>query len=280
MVPTAEPGQYLKSLLLSQPLREPLIRKIISSGRFPQDSRGLDMGCGPGLYTMILAETLGSSAHVTGLDTSSELLAQARFLANESGMKNRVLFQEGNAMSIPFEDKSFDWAFSMDCVGCIPEDPVILLNELRRVVRPGGLILILIWSFQLLLPGYPLLEAKLNATSAGIAPFSPTMKPERHTLCALEWFAQAGLQSARAETFVQDVSGPLIPEIKTALIDLFSMRWGNAKNEMNPEDWREYQRLCSLESPDLILDNPGYYGFFTYTAFQGVVPEFSPMMDR
>lgn len=264
-------SQYLKSLLLSHPLRGQLVRRIFSSWQIPPGSRGLDLGCGPGLYTMMLAETPGISVHVTGVDASGEFLEKARCLAGQTGMGDRVAFQEGDARSLPFEDKSFDWAFSMDCVGCIPEDPVILLSELKRVVRPGGLIMILIWSSQVLLPGYPLLEAKLNATAAGTAPFSLTMKPGRHTMCGLEWLAQAGLQPARARTYVQDVCAPLSPEMKTALVDLFSMRWGSAEEELSPADWREYQRLCSAESPDLIIDNPGYYAFFTYSTFQGRV---------
>ncbi len=267
----AKESQYLKSLLLSHPLREQLVRRIFDSWQLPPESRGLDLGCGPGLYTMMLAEMLGHSAHITGLDANGEFLAQARWLAGQTGMTNRVAFEESDARRLPFGDKSFDWAFSMDCLGSIPEDPVVLLSELARVVKPGGLIAVMIWSSQVLLPGYPLLEAKLNATAAGIAPYSLTMKPERHIMCGLDWFAQSGLQPARAQTFVQDVCAPLRPEIKTALIDLFSMRWGNPEAELSPIDWRDYQRLCSAESPDLILDTPNYYAFFTYSTFQGRV---------
>ena len=44
-----------------------------------------------------------------------------------------------------------------------------LVKELARVVKPGGSVALLAWSSEKLLPGHPLLEGHLNATSAGIA---------------------------------------------------------------------------------------------------------------
>ena len=60
----------------------------------------------------------------------------------------------------------------------------------------------------MLLPGYPALEARLNATSLGIAPFDAKMKPESHSMRAPEWFKQAGLSEIRAQTFVSDINPP------------------------------------------------------------------------
>lgn len=263
--------QYLRRLELSAPLREPIIRTISKTLPLPEGSRGLDAGCGIGLNTLLLAEAVGPAGHVTGLDIINEFLDKARCLASNSGVGNRVSFKVGDASKLPFNDNTFDWAYSMDFIGCAKLDPVLLLQEMARVVKPGGSIAVLIWSSQMLLPGYPRLEARLNATSSGIAPFAATMKPELHGLRALSWLARSGLINPTAQTFAQDICPPLSPEIRTALADLLQMRWQGAQSEVSPEDWAEYERLCQADSPDFILNVPDYYAFFTYSLFSGRV---------
>lgn len=264
-------NEYARSLYLSKPLRDPVIRKIIEELQLPLQSYGLDAGCGIGLNSLLLAEAVGPTGRIMGLDISREFLEEARFLASKFGLGDRITFQYGDVAALPFEDNSFDWAWSVDLVGYIPVNPVPFLKELGRVVKPGGKICISMWSSQKLLPGYPILEAQLNATSAGIAPFERNMNPERHFMNAPQWFSQAGFQGISARTFVGDVAAPLSPEIRAALLDLFSMRWGSCQPEVPPEIWNEYLRLCSVNSPDLILNLPNYYAFFTYSLFYGQV---------
>jgi SAM-dependent methyltransferase len=218
---------------------------------------------------MLLAEAVGPTGHVTGLDLFSEILTYAKSMVEKAALSDRIAFKEGNVADLPFDDDTFDWAWSMDCVGYLPLEPVPLLSELTRVVKPGGRVAILAWSFEKLLPGYPVLEARLNATSAGIAPFVMGKKPEVHFLRALGWFREAGLEEPIARTFVGDAHAPLTDDLRGALEALFQMRWPGVQEELAEEDWREYQRLCLPESPDFILNQPDYYAFFTYTMFSG-----------
>lgn len=263
--------QYIKSLELANPLRKPIISKIIESLHIPKGSRGLDTGCGIGMYTLLLAEAVGPEGYVTGLDITKEFLEVAIGLTSKSRAGKRIAFLEGSACNLPFAENTFDWACSMDFAGYAPLDPVLLLKEMGRVVKPGGTVFIMMWSSQMLLPGFPMLEARLNATTSGIAPFKTAMNPESHTMRGLGWFHRAGLPETEARTFVRDVCSPLTPEIKTALVDLFHMRWGGVYSEVKPAEWTDYQRLCRPESPDFILNIPDYYGFFTYTLFKGKV---------
>jgi demethylmenaquinone methyltransferase/2-methoxy-6-polyprenyl-1,4-benzoquinol methylase len=198
-------------------------------------------------------------------------LARARETAAKSPLSEYVSFREGSVSSLPFDDDAFDWAWSVDCVGYATPNPLPALRELTRVVRPGGTVAILLWSSQQLLPGYPLLEARLNATSLGIAPFSKGRRPESHFLRALGWFRDAGLEKLRARTFVGDVHAPLSDDVRTALLSLIEMRWGEPRSELSAEDWAEFQRICRPESPDFILNLPDYYAFFTYSLFCGKV---------
>ena len=264
---------YIQRLEESNPLREPLLRSVIQALRLPLGSRGLDAGCGIGLQALLLAEAIGSTGHVTGLDLSPAFLRYAEIVVKESDLSDRISFQEGDVSKLPFDNDTFDWVWSVDCVGYPVGDLLPLLRELARVVKPGGTVAILAWSFQCLLPGYPLLEARLNATCSVLAPYVRGKPPESHFLRGLRWFGEADLEGAEAETFVGDVQAPLSDDIRSALISLFQMLWGEPQPEVSQEDWAEYQRLCQPESPEFILSLSDYYAFFAYTMFRGKVPE-------
>ena len=261
-------GSYIQSLLVTNPLREPTIREMVSALHLPRGSRGLDAGCGVGLQCLLLGEEVGPTGHVTGLDISVEMLDYGRKLVKKAGLSEHISFQEGDISKLPFDDNTFDWVWSVDCVGYSPQT-VSWLRELARVAKPGGIIAIAAWSSEKLLPGHPRLEARLGATSAGIAPFVQGTKPERHLLRALGWFNELGLKEVEARVFAGSVHAPLSDEIRNALVDLFRQRWPGVAPELVPEDLAEFRRLCLPDSPDFIVNQPDYYAFFTYSMFLG-----------
>jgi len=240
---------------------------MVKTLHLTKGSRGLDAGCCIGLQCLLLAEEVGHTGHITGIDISTEMLDYGNTMVKEAGLAERISFQEGDVADLPFENNTFDWVWSVDCVGYGLWEPLPLLKELVRVVKPGGIVAIAAWSSEKLLPGYPRLEARLGATSSGIAPFVRGKKPELHFLCALGWFHELGLKEPRAKVFSGNVCAPLNDEIRNALVDLFDMRWSNVMSELSSDDLAEYQRLCLPDSPDFILNLPYYYAFFTYTMF-------------
>lgn len=253
-------------------LREPTIRSAIHSLGFAPNSLGLDIGCGNGQITRLLAESTAPGGRVTGVDISPELIASANDAAERAGLEGQLTFRQGDMKSLPFADDSFDWVWSMDCLGYVPLEPLSLVEEAVRVVKPGGRIALVAWSSQQLLPGHPGLEARLNATSAGIAPFGCDQKPESHFLRALGWFQQLGLEDLKAQTFVSTVQAPLSAEIRGGLESLIEMRWPGVRQELSQNDWLEFQRICLPDSPEYILNIPDYYGYYTYSLFQGKIP--------
>ena len=264
---------YIKRLLEANPLREPVLRSAIQGLQLPPGSRGLDVGCGIGLQELLLADAVGNGGHITGMDIVPEFLAFGENLAGQAGLSERITFREGDMNRLPFADDTFDWAWSADCIGYPAGELSHSLKELGRVVRPGGGVILLAWSSQQVLPGYPILEAQLNATCSAYRPFLKGKSPELNFLRALRWFGEAGLEEVKAQTFVGEVQDPLSSGERAALISLFEMLWGQPQPEVSPEDWREYQQLCKPESGDFILDQPGYYAFFTYSMFRGIVPD-------
>ncbi len=264
---------YIQKLLQTNPLREPTLRAATEALDLPHDSRGLDAGCGLGLQSLLLAEAVRPAGHVTALDSSPELIARGRQIVGRTEQSELISFQQGDVSALPFEDGTFDWAWSSDCVGYAPREPVPVLAELVRVVQPGGTVALIAWTCEQLLPGHPRLEARLRATGAGLAPFVHGMSPERHFMRALGWFRRLGLEERRARVFVGDAHAPLDDGVRQALVSLFEMRWPGAESELGQEDVREFERLCRPGSPGFIVDHPDYHAFFTCSMFWGIVPD-------
>jgi ubiquinone/menaquinone biosynthesis C-methylase UbiE len=261
----------IDAMAATNPLREEMLRAAIRALDPPPGSRGLDAGCGLGLPALLLAEAIGPDGRIAALDRSPAFLRRAGQIAERAGMAGRVTFRQGDVDDLPFADASFDWAWSCDCVGYAPGDPLPALREMARVVRPGGAVAILAWSSEALLPGYPLLEARLRATPAGLAPFRADDPPERHFTRALGWLRAVGLSEVAAATIADDVRAPLSGELRRALAALFAMRWPGAEAALSPADTADFRRLCDPASPDFIVDHPDYYAFFTYSLFYGRV---------
>jgi demethylmenaquinone methyltransferase/2-methoxy-6-polyprenyl-1,4-benzoquinol methylase len=264
---------YADQLRLAGRLTRPAICQAIQELALPPDSRGLDAGCGVGQHAVWLAEAIGETGRVTGIDLSAENIAVARVLVGESRQANQIELMRGNLLGLPFEDDSFDWAWCADVLWPVPGfDPVAALAELVRVVRPGGGVAILFWSSQRLLPGHPTLEARLDAAHAESNPYLGYTRPELHCLRARGWFSSLGLASCRAKSFLAEASAPLAPELRNAVAYCFSMFWGDLEGSVAREDWSTYQRLCTPGSADFLLDRPDYYCFLTYTLFHARLP--------
>jgi len=262
---------YIQRLLESNPLREPLLRKIIQSLGLPTGSHGLDAGCGIGLQTLPLLEAVGTAGQITGLDILPGLLEYGKKMVEKAGLLDRITFREGDVSHLPFADNSFDWVWSADCIGYPAGELAPIMNELIRVVKTGGSIILLGWSSQQLLPGYPLFEARLNGTCSGYLPFLKDKEPGSNFMRALDSFRTAGLEDIKVQTFVGEVQSPLTNEKRTALSSLLDMLWGTPQQETSQDDWNNYQQLCTPTSEDFILDIPDYYGFFTYSVFRGKI---------
>jgi len=262
---------YLDSQRVSSVLRKPVLEAAIEVVDPNRGSTGLDLACGTGTMTFLLADWVGDRGHVTGLDVSPQFLDYARSVASSSGLSGSVEFKQGSAQRLPFGDASFDWTWSVDFVGYGTSNTGELINEMARVVRPGGKVAVMAWASERLLPGYPLLEAKLAATRSGLAPFRTGMPESLHLSRNLGWFRRAGLRDPQARAIAGSAHAPLSDDLRAALIDLLKMRWMNVESELTAEELAEYRRLCNPDSPDFLLDHPDYYAFFTYSLFWGEV---------
>lgn len=118
-------GGWLKGQYLA-----PIMRSGITSGLV------LEVGSGPGYLGLEwLKGTEGTTLKC--LDIDENMIATARKHANEYGLSHRVEYIKADASQMPFEDEHFDAVFS-NCSLHEWAHPEPILNEINRVLRPGG----------------------------------------------------------------------------------------------------------------------------------------------
>jgi len=103
--------------------------------------RVLDVGSGPGLLAVDLAECVGPEGEVLGVDRSEAMVAMSRARCEDRGVE-QARFELAEATALPCEDGSFDVAVSTQVYEYVA-DMKSALAELHRVLRPGGRVFIL-----------------------------------------------------------------------------------------------------------------------------------------
>jgi len=101
-----------------------------------QGRRLLDVGCGDGMY---LVEAARRGAQVSGVDMSQAMLIVARRRAADASVK--VELNRGDIQALPFEDDTFDIVTAITVL-CIAPDPQQAVDEMARVLTPGGRLVI------------------------------------------------------------------------------------------------------------------------------------------
>lgn len=115
-----------------------LLRRAIAAEAAALCSQGeaIDLGCGPGYLVVEMAQRF-PGLHVTGVDLSPALLSTAEAFARDAGVGERAAFRQGDARQIPFPDASLDLVVSTLSLHHWSE-PAAVLDEVARVLKPGG----------------------------------------------------------------------------------------------------------------------------------------------
>ncbi len=111
----------------------PVGEQAIKLMRLPRDARVLDVGCGSGWATRLMAE-MATDGHVVGIDISDEMVDLAR---TSSESFANVDYKVASAESLPFRDNEFTHAFSMESLYYY-SNMLAALREIHRVIEDGG----------------------------------------------------------------------------------------------------------------------------------------------
>ena len=120
----------------------------------PDGAHWLDVGCGTGIFTELISDTC-APASVVAIDPSESQIARACMQVK----RTKAEFRLADAQELPLSDQSVDIVASALVMNFVP-DKARAMAEMRRVVRPGGLIAACIWNFAAeLSPSGPLRRA-------------------------------------------------------------------------------------------------------------------------
>jgi ubiquinone/menaquinone biosynthesis C-methylase UbiE len=116
---------------------------LLQMAAFAPGDRVLDVACGTGLITFEAARAVGPRGDVVGIDLSGAMVHAALQRIPEQGLRN-VAFAQMDAEALYFPTGRFDTVVCALGLMYVP-DPLQSLREMRRVLRPGGRIVLAVW---------------------------------------------------------------------------------------------------------------------------------------
>lgn len=118
-------------------------RALSCCARLPDHPALLDLGCGPGKQTLVLAEALGGP--ITAVDSNQEYLDQLAASAEARGLRNQIIPMLGDMANLPFAPGSFDLIWSEGAAYIMGVE--CALRAWKRLLKPGGFIALseLVW---------------------------------------------------------------------------------------------------------------------------------------
>jgi demethylmenaquinone methyltransferase/2-methoxy-6-polyprenyl-1,4-benzoquinol methylase len=254
------------------------MRAALAALPLPAGSRGLDVGCGVGLYALWLADAIGPDGRIVAIDPSPERIAEAQQVIKSAPEADRIHVRSGDATAIDEPDQGFDWVWCSDVLHHI-DAAVAALRECVRVVRPGGAIIIKESQVlqALLLPGHLDLERQLQQADvefqkqeAGERSFQERRQRTYETL------REAGLHEISVRTILVQRQAPLAAMTRRYIQSgIFDRTWGpRVRPWCDDATWERRSTLCDADSPQSILARPDYYCIYPITLFIACVSTF------
>ena len=153
----------------------------------PPGLRCVDIGCGNGAFTDLLVERC-RPAEAHGVDPAPAQLEYARQRAAGRPMQ----FHQGDALSLPFPERQFDVATMALVIFFVPQ-PDKGVAEMKRVVKPGGLVTSYAWD----VPGggFPMEPIRAQMRDMGIKPMGPPVEDASRMEVLLDLWRGAGLEN-------------------------------------------------------------------------------------
>ena len=193
----------------------PWAADLVALGAPQPGERVLDVACGTGVVTRLVAPQVGANGEVVGLDLSAGRLEVARSLSSPLGMT--IEWREGDVSALPFSDANFDLVTCQQGFQFFP-DLLVALREMSRVLVSGGRLALNVWRSIEHQPGaLAMANALRRHASAEAAAF-------RHTPFALG--ESEDIEAPMREAGFRDiVICPTVKTVRFPSAEAFTMRY-------------------------------------------------------
>lgn len=221
----------------------------------------LDAGCGTGGMTALLAQRVGPAGRVEAIDISDPCLAATSEIVESSGCASWTSIRRGDVQRLDFPDAQFDLVWCSRVVHGEP-DQLAVVRELRRVLRPGGRLVLREGGQGLsFLPydigiGEPGLEWRLQAAQYAFFGRMRSGLPEsvRYPGGWLAMLEEAGFGEVVARTFLLERAGPPSPDALAVVISRLNgmHKREHLRQELDESDIATLEMLCDESAPSYI----------------------------
>ena len=135
-----ESHKELERLLKQAKQIEPFELSVLQSAGLTEGMKALDLGCGPGIISCLMAKMVGSSGTVLGVDASDDLLTTAKQVGQVSETSN-VSFLKADVYELDLPENSVDFIYSRLVFQHLNK-PQLAIDQLMKVLKPGGILCI------------------------------------------------------------------------------------------------------------------------------------------
>jgi ubiquinone/menaquinone biosynthesis C-methylase UbiE len=147
--------------ILDNPIARRMVPVVIDRTGIKPADVVLELGPGPGIYTVEVARRAGPEGRLITVDIQPEMIARVNERVRDSGLEY-VEPIVADACSLPLHDESIDRAFTSGVLGEIPDMESALI-ELRRVLKPEGVLSV---TEMFIDPNYPLAKTRIRQIEA------------------------------------------------------------------------------------------------------------------
>jgi SAM-dependent methyltransferase len=258
---------YAAKLERFEAFAAPELRRVFADLELPAQGRVLDLGCGTGFATTLLAEQTGPTVTVVGLDLSRPHLEVAR-------RHHALRLIQGDAARLCFRNAAFDFIWSCNAINHI-SDPVMTLRALRRCLRIGGRLAVAQSAF---LPEMffawdaPLDDAVRAACHRYYRDRYGLDVADTAGVRAVAGFMRAaGFDAVAPHTYVLERAQPLSQADRDYFQEaVFDGVWGERiRPYLDAEPFEKLRRTCDPASSDYCLDRVDFHHIQTLTVVTG-----------
>lgn len=236
----------------------------------------LDAGCGSGSHLPLLAGHVGPGGRLCAIDLAAANVATVRDRAAGWRLPCPLELHAATLTSLPFPDGSFDAAWCANVLQYLDDAGLRrALAELRRVVRPGGLVAAKDVDMQLMrvTPADPFLLSRLADASFHAADAHAQSRGSVRGRELRRWLEAAGLVDVWQRTTLIERWSPLRPVERRFLAGWLAFLAGIARERgVAAADLRMWERLRDPDAPNHPVDDPAFYACEGQSIAVGVVP--------